>query len=68
MSNDSQLFRCGKCNTPIFAIQNNCLVIESRHHGEKHTTAIPILDLVYLAYGLDIKTIIEEWWKQNTLT
>ena len=38
--------RCAQCSTPLAEIQNDCLVITAKHHGEKHTTVIPINDLV----------------------
>lgn len=33
---------CDKCRLPYARVQNGCLVIESRHHGEIHTNAIPL--------------------------
>jgi len=38
--------RCSQCSTPLAEVQNGCLVITAKHHGEKHTTVIPINDLV----------------------
>lgn len=43
------IIRCDKCGTPIAAVQNGCLVIEARHHGEKHVNAVSIWNLVLMA-------------------
>ena len=34
------------CGLPWGKIENGCLIIESRHHGEKHTNHIS-LDMLY---------------------
>lgn len=39
---------CAQCDTPCAALQNGCLVIQSRHHGECHVTVIPVAELVKL--------------------
>ena len=33
---------CKECNTPVANIDNGVLVIEARHHGEKHITRIQL--------------------------
>lgn len=33
---------CTHCQLPFARIQNETLVIESRHHGEKHVNVIPL--------------------------
>ena len=43
-----EIFRCHKCNLPFARLQNGAIVIESRHHGEKHTNSISVWDLVLL--------------------
>ena len=43
-----EIFRCYKCNLPFARLQNGAIVIESRHHGEKHTNSISVWDLVLL--------------------
>lgn len=45
------LLRCAQCGLPIAEIQNGCLVILSRHHGERHVNAIPLAELVRRAGG-----------------
>lgn len=49
----SVLQRCLSCNTPIFSFQwdNNgaSLLVQARHHGEKHTSVIPISWLIRMA-------------------
>ncbi len=42
---------CAQCNTPIAETLGASLVIRSKHHSEKHTTAISISDLVSLLKG-----------------
>ena len=38
----NNVFRCDKCGTPIFRIVGNTIVVEAKHHGEKHVSVIPI--------------------------
>lgn len=33
---------CDQCGVPVAEVVGNTVVICSRHHGEKHTTVIPI--------------------------
>ena len=40
------LLRCDKCGTPFAAIQNGAIKIEARHHGEKHTNVVAIVELL----------------------
>ena len=40
--------RCRICDVPFATLQNGAIVIESRHHGQKHINTIAIADL--LAY------------------
>lgn len=40
--------RCAECGTPVAALQNGCLVIESKHHGEKHVSAFSVWELLLL--------------------
>jgi len=44
-----ETIRCGKCNTTLATVQNACLVIVQRHHGERHINVIPLADIVKLA-------------------
>ena len=44
----NKIFRCHKCNLPFARLQNGSIVIESRHHGEKHVNSISVWDLVLL--------------------
>ncbi len=46
-------FQCSCCKLPFARIQNGVLIIESRHHGEKHTNVISLADLIQLIYGVD---------------
>lgn len=39
------LVRCDECNTPIFEVVGETLVIRTRHHGERHTSIIPLNSL-----------------------
>ncbi len=40
---------CQCCGLPFARLQNGCLVVESRHSGEKHVNAVSIEELVKLA-------------------
>lgn len=42
----SKVFKCACCGLPFARIENGVLIIESRHHGEKHTNVIPLSDLI----------------------
>ena len=43
-----KIFHCHKCNLPFARLQNGAIVIESRHHGEKHINSVSVWDLVLL--------------------
>lgn len=36
----------GECNTILFEIQNQCIIMILRHHGKQHPSVIPIARLV----------------------
>ncbi len=36
---------CSTCSTPIASLQGDKIVIESRHHGERHVTVITLAEL-----------------------
>lgn len=38
--------RCAGCNSPALRIEGQNLIIEHKHHGERHTTVIPLSYLV----------------------
>lgn len=40
------IFECSCCKLPFARIQNGVLIIESRHHGEKHTNVIALAELL----------------------
>lgn len=42
---------CAQCNTPIAETFGGSLIIRSKHHSEKHVTAISIDDLMQLLNG-----------------
>lgn len=42
------ILRCRECNTPIAILDQGCLVIEAKHHGERHITTISVWDLVLM--------------------
>jgi hypothetical protein len=33
---------CSTCRLPFARIENGCLIIESRHHGSRHTNTISL--------------------------
>ena len=56
--------RCSQeeCSLPVAYLENGALIIESRHHGEKHETIFSIAALLALAYceGLGKVTLSAE--------
>ena len=40
--------RCAKCGLPYATMQNGAIVIESRHHGEKHINVVSVWELVMM--------------------
>ena len=50
---DAVVLRCSKhpCNLPWAKIVNGCLVVESKHHGERHTNQIALPDLIAAMCG-----------------
>lgn len=42
------VLRCACCGLPYARVQGGCLVVESRHHGEKHTNAISLEEVARL--------------------
>lgn len=43
--------RCADCGLPFARIEDGELVVESRHHGEKHVNRVAVAELVRLADG-----------------
>lgn len=39
------VFLCSDCQLPVATLKNGVLYIVSRHHGEHHTTGIPVASL-----------------------
>ena len=46
---DVILLNCPECGLPMAKLVGGALVIQSRHHGEKHTAIVAVSDLVRLA-------------------
>lgn len=42
--------RC-ECGTLVAVLENGALIIEARHHGERHTTTYSLTTLWALAHG-----------------
>ncbi len=42
----SGAIRCAGCNAPALRIEGGNLIIEHKHHGERHTTVLPLSYLV----------------------
>lgn len=38
--------RCASCGVAYAELQNGCLVVQSRHHGEIHVNVLPVSKLV----------------------
>ena len=47
-----QKVRCSDCNTPIFQVEGGSLIIKSKHHGERHLTAISLGELINICWGV----------------
>ena len=45
---DAGHLRCPTCGVPYARLDGNVLVIESRHHGEKHVNVITVDKLLEL--------------------
>lgn len=44
----STLLTCADCNTPVAELVGGSLVIRSKHHSQRHVTAIALSDLTAL--------------------
>ena len=40
------VLRCGQCGLPWAKISNGVLVVESRHHGDRHVNVIALEELL----------------------
>ena len=47
---NSTKLKCAECNTPVAELIGGSLVIRSRHHSQKHVTAIPLNKLEKFAF------------------
>ncbi len=47
---NSTKLKCAECNTPVAELIGGSLVIRSRHHSQKHVTAIPLNKLEQFAF------------------
>ena len=39
-------YLCDECETPVFEIRGDAIVVRCKHHGTRHTTVVPIKALV----------------------
>lgn len=46
---DGKVIKCGRCDLPVARVVGGTLVIECRHHGEKHVKVIEVGELVTIA-------------------
>ena len=37
---DTRTVRCDECRTIVFKMRNGLLIVESKHHGQTHTTVV----------------------------
>lgn len=44
-----EMLRCRFCGTPYAELRNGVLIIEQRHHGDKHVNVISVWELVMMA-------------------
>ncbi len=40
------VLRCGQCGLPWAKVCNGVLLVESRHHGDRHVNAIALEELI----------------------
>ncbi len=50
----SLMVRCQCCNTPLFEIVGDRLLVKARHHGEWHVTSLALSDFLWYN-GQDLK-------------
>ncbi len=53
--NDNITIFCDCCGSRIGWIQGDCLVIKRKHHGEQHTSVLPIENLLNLKEAEEIR-------------
>ena len=39
------ILRCSCCNVPWARLENGVLIVEAKHHGERHVNVVPVGDL-----------------------
>ena len=58
---DKEIIKCDECDLPVAAIVGQSVVIRSRHRGRKHTTVIPLEELVRrILAAADEKTSLDK--------
>ena len=50
---------CDSCGTRILWIQGDCLIIRKKHHGEAHTTVIPLQTLLNLVKPSQTRNMVK---------
>ena len=64
---EDKVLKCHQCGLPWARLQGGSLVVESRHHGEKHVNAVAIADLVRRYWQGEGEILVvavpEEWVK-----
>ncbi len=48
---DVVVLRCCHCGLPWAKVQAGVLIIESKHHGDKHVNVIPLADLLRMCHN-----------------
>jgi hypothetical protein len=48
--NETVTLRCAACGLPWARLQNGVLMVQSKHHGEKHVNGIAVTRLVELCH------------------
>lgn len=46
MTPDTIVLKCSCCDLPFATIQRGVLMVNSRHHGDKHVNVVTIRDLI----------------------
>ena len=57
--NDAFVIFCDDCGSRIAWIKGDVLILKRKHHGEGHTTVIPIGDLLKLNNPEDVRRLVK---------
>lgn len=50
---------CDDCGSRIAWVKGDCIILKKKHHGQSHTTVLPLLELIKLEKAGDIKKLVK---------